>query len=155
MRVNNSARESTSQKSSTAGSKSRPFSVTLLILGVLIMAAINLLGFAQAILNWEFYSSILPIPIEYLALSGLIWGLAGLPLIWGLWFGRPWAIRYTLFFVLTYTLYYWLDRLLLTANAGGANWLFAVITNLLLILIIIWILFRPRAKAFFGETNDR
>ncbi|MGD9093483.1 MAG: hypothetical protein PVF74_11605, partial [Anaerolineales bacterium] len=127
----------------------------LLALGVLSMAAINLFGFVQAILNWELYSAILPIPLTYLALSSLIWGLAGLPLVWGLWLGRVWAIRFTLFFVLAYTLYYWLDRLLLSANAGGSNWPFAVITNLILLLIIFWILYRPPAKAFFGEANDK
>ena len=152
---NNSIVEPTSQKPAATGSKSRPFSVTLLTLGVLIMAAINLLGFAQAILNWEFYSDILSIPLAYLALSGLFWGLAGLPLVWGLWLGRPWAVRYTLFYVLAYTLYYWLDRIILSVNAGGSNWPFIVITNLILIIIIFWVLYRPRAKAFFGETNDR
>jgi hypothetical protein len=147
--------EASTHKPPPTGSYARPFSVTLLTLGVLSMAVINLLGFVQAILNWELYSDILPIPLTYLALSDLIWGLAGLPLVWGLWLGRVWAVRFTLLFVLVYTLYYWLNRLLLLANAGGSNWPFAVITNSILIIIIYWILNRPRARAFFGETNDR
>ena len=146
--------ESAPQLTLTNGPKSRPLSVTLLILGVLIMSAINLFGFAQAVLNWEFYKELLPLSPLYLAMSGLIWGLAGLPLVWGLWFGHAWAPRSTLFFALAYTLYYWLDRLLLSTNAGGSNWPFAVVTNVSLILIIYWILYRPRAKAFFGVAND-
>jgi len=132
-----------------------PCSVTLLIIGVLIFTSTSLIRGVQALLQWEFLQELLPISPLYLALSGFLWGAAGLPLIVGLVKGRRWALRFTLAAVLAYSIYYWLDRLLLTSDRGESNWLFAIVLNLLLLLLVSWIQSRPRVKAFFGVSHDR
>jgi hypothetical protein len=133
---------------------SRPFSVTLLTLGVLTIATINLIRFLLSLLQWEFLNDILPISPAYLAVSGLVWCLVLLTQTWGLWRGHTWAPRLTLVTSLTYTLYYWLDRIFLTANYGGQNWPFALVFNITLLASIYWILSRRKARAFFGELYE-
>jgi hypothetical protein len=132
----------------------RPFSVTLLTLGVLTIATVNLIRFILTIVQWEFLNDILPISPVYLALSGLVWSLVLPPLAWGLWQGYPWVPRLTLLTSLAYSLYYWLDRLLFTTNYGGQNWPFVIVFNIILLSSIYWILFRRKAKAFFGEIYE-
>lgn len=133
---------------------SRPFSVTLLIIGVLIIATVNSIRFILTIIQWEFLKDILPITPLYLALSGLFWSLVLLPQAWGLWRGYPWAPRSTLISSIAYTLYYWLDRLFLTTNFGGQNWPFVIVFNIILLISIYWILYRRKARAFFGELYE-
>ena len=132
----------------------RPFSVTLLTLGVLTIATVNIIRFLLTILQWEFLNDILPISPVYLAFSGLVWSLVLLPQAWGLWRGYSWAPRLGLITSLAYSLYYWLDRLLLTTNYGGQNWPFVIVFNIILLVSIYWILSRRKARAFFGEIYE-
>jgi hypothetical protein len=127
----------------------RPFSVTLLLLGVLMVSGIYLLRFAQAIRQWEFLSELLRIPPFYLAATGLFWGSIGLMLAWGLWRGRRWAPVLTLAAALAHSMYYWLDRLLLSGEGPGTNWPFAAAANVVLLFLSAWIFTRKRARAFF------
>lgn len=133
----------------------RPLSVTLLAIGVLIFAGINLIRVVASLQQREFLAGLLPVSPLYLSISGLVWLVVGLILAGGLLLGRHWAIRATLVGVLAYSLYNWLDRLLLAAEKPGYNWLFLVVTNLLLLGIVFWILNNRKAKIFFGELNDR
>lgn len=130
----------------------RPFRVTLLALGVLSIAVLNLFRLVQTIQEWSFLSGLLTIPPLYLALSGLGWGLVGLVLAGGLWLGRPWAPRLTRLASLAYCLYYWLDRLLLVNPAiWRTNLPFTAGATLILLIIVLWILSVRKVKAFFGE----
>jgi hypothetical protein len=134
----------------------RPFSVTLLTVGVLSITAINLLRLVQAFRQWDFLAGFSGVSPLYLALTGLIWSAAGLPLGWGLWRGKRRARWATFGTALVYTLYYWLDRLLLVNKAQARrDWPFAAVVTLLLLTCIVWVLSRSKAKAFFGERHDR
>ena len=134
---------------------SRPLSVTMLAFGVLTLAGLNLVRFMAACQQREFLASLLPVSPLYLALSGLLWAVIGLVLAFGLWTGRSFAVGGTLVAALAYTLYYWFDRSLLAADAPAANMPFAVLTNLCLLVVVFWILFRPKARTFFGAMHDR
>ncbi len=148
---------SSKQQSSIIHQKSpRPLSVTLLALGVLSIASLNLLRLVDAVRLWDFLSKLLPISPLYLALTGLIAGGIGLFLAWGLWKGRGWAPRFTMLASLAYAAYYWLDRLLLSnADSRRSNLPFSVGATLVLLALIFYILSRRRAKAFFGDDYDR
>ena len=61
----------------------RPWSVTLLTLGVLLITALNLTRFALSLREWTFLASQPGISPLYLAASGLIWAVAGSALVWG------------------------------------------------------------------------
>jgi len=133
----------------------RPAGVTLLALGVLSIAGLNLLRGQQAIVAWDFLQSLPRVSPLYLASSGLVWGLLGLPLAWGLWRGYRWTPRFTLLFVGLYTLYFWLDRLLLTTEGLGVNWPCMAAINIIVILYTWWTLTRPKTRAYFGVRHDR
>jgi hypothetical protein len=132
----------------------RPLSVTLLALGVLTLAGINLLRFVVSLQQWDFLDSLLLVHPLYIAVTGIVWALAGLTMTYGLWFGKGWAVRGTQAITLLYSLYYWLDRLLFATSSGGYNWIFTLGVNILMVLLVFWILSNRKARAFFGAMND-
>ena len=138
-----------------SSSPPRPLSVTLLALGVLTIAGFNLIRFYQAIRLWGFLSEFPTLSPLYLVLSGLIWGVAGVLLAWGLWRGYALARRFTLIFAVAYTLYDWIDRLWISKPGLSANLPFAAGLNLILLLVTLWILTRPRVRTFFGAMHER
>jgi hypothetical protein len=134
----------------------RPFLVTLLAVAVLIMASINLLRFVQALSQWSFLSSLPNVSPVYLAISGLVWTVMGLPLAWGLWRGHPDAPKAARILIPLYSLYYWLDRILLKSGSGGLeNWPFMAGLTLVLILLVYLILALSGSRAFYGDTHER
>jgi hypothetical protein len=134
----------------------RPFLVTLPTALVLIMTSANLMRFAGSLSQWEFLSTLPRMSPVYLAVSGLIWTLVGLPLMWGLWRGHPQAPKATRIIALAYTAYYWLDRALLQSDPPNrSNWVFMAGLTILLLVAVFWTFSRPAAKAFFGEIHDR
>src|SRR4030042_4223594 len=72
---------------------SRPASVTILAIGVLIITVINLVRLILSIRDWEFLASWPGVSPLYITLTGLIWTLTGLILLWGLWREKNWAPR--------------------------------------------------------------
>ncbi|MBC8506983.1 MAG: hypothetical protein ISR58_08720 [Anaerolineales bacterium] len=131
----------------------RPFPVTLLILLVLTYTSLGWFGFIEAVRHWDFLQELpLVVPPLYLASRNAFWGLAGIPLIWGLWVGRHWAWRVTQIAAVFYTLYYWLDRLLLAdSSAIAGRWPFALgltITCLFYTFIVLWL---PRSRRFYNR----
>jgi hypothetical protein len=133
----------------------RPGSVTLLALGVLMIGGMNFLRFVEAIRQWEFLETLLSISPAYLALSGLVWSAAGLALGWGVWRGLEWARRAALPVALAYSAYYWIDRLVISSEGAGTNWPFSIGLNLILLIWLAWILRRKRVQAFFDNETDR
>lgn len=127
----------------------RPFSVTLLVFGVLTIAGINLYRCIEAILQWRFLAGLLPALVSYIMLSGLFWSLIGLPLAWSLWRGNRRAPQMTLWIVLVYITYYWLDRLLIRQGSASDNLPFTLGFAVLVLAFVFWTLSRPVAKAFF------
>lgn len=139
----------------------RPWSVTLLALGVLIITATNLTRFVLSLRSWTFLASQSGVSPLYLAVSGLIWSVAGSILFWGLWRAKLWAPRLMQAEALTYALYYWLDLLFLkdhpvSGAAGGiqvvlpTNWQFSTIVTVLCLAYMVWTLRRSKVKAYFG-----
>lgn len=142
-------------RSTDASPTRRPFSVTLLALAVLTIAGLNLLRFIQAILLREFLSEFPSVSLPYLILSGLVWAVSGLVSVWGLWRRKNWAPRFTMIFILVYSLVYWLERLWLSRYNSWMNVPFAIGANILLLLFTAWVLTRPKARSFFGEFHER
>lgn len=129
----------------------RPASITYLAFAILMITGFNLLRFWNAFGDYEFLSSLLPFSPLYLVLGGLFWGLTGLVLFYGLWLGKRWAPILTCIAAFGYTLYYWLDRILLSSQGVGVNWLFVLIVNIILLALILWILNRSLARRYFGD----
>ena len=143
----------------------RPLCVTLLALGVIIIGGLNLARFGLAIRYWDYLHRLTTVSPWYLALSGLVWGLAGLPLAWGLLRRKVWAPGLMRAMTLSYATYYWLDQVFLqdhplTGAEGGArlllpgNWTFQAGLTVVLIAFIVWTLNRRTTKFYFGEVNE-
>ena len=134
---------------------SRPFSVTLLALVVLTITGIHLIRFLRAIYLWDFLSDLPGISPLYLTLTGLIWSIIGLLLVWWIWRGYPHSPKITRIAALTYTLYFWLDRTLVAgALVERPNDSFVVGVNILLLVFTFWVLSRPNVTSFFLSTDS-
>jgi hypothetical protein len=143
---------------------SRPVSVTILMLGVLIITMINLTRLVLSIKYWGFLGSWPGISPLYIAMTGFIWTSEGALLLWGLWKRKIWAPRLMLAVALTYALYYWLDHLLLMGRpangTSGAirallpvNWQFAAGVTVICLAYTAWTLGRAKVKAYFNSVN--
>jgi hypothetical protein len=134
----------------------RPFSATLLTWMVLIIASLNWLQLVMVLRQWAFLQSISqPLLVFYLAITGLIWGLVGSLLVWGLFFGLPWAPRLMQIAAPVYAVYYWLDRLFVAdSSAIVSRWPFALGLTILLLGSTYWVLSRPKVQQFYQHTGS-
>jgi hypothetical protein len=124
----------------------RPFGVTFLAIIVVFAAVGNGLRLGEAIFFWKTLEEYGAHPL-YIAISGGMWLIAGLFLVWGLWQGKAWGWVAALSGTVGYTAWYWLDRLFL--QKPHANWPFALITNVIFLLLILIILFSRKTRRFF------
>jgi hypothetical protein len=130
----------------------RPWGVTLLALGVLCIAAFNLLGFYQVLMTRELTKSILPFSPTLLGIGKLIFGIGGVFITWSLWTGRPWAPKLTRLACLVYAGYLWIDRLLLQNPVGNMeNKAFMAVATLISILLVFWLLAKRGVQNYFGS----
>ena len=135
----------------------RPFSVTLLAVGVLTTAGIHLIRLLQAIQNWDFLAELPGVSPLYLALTGFFWAAAGFPLGLALLYGAPGAPAVARLMAAVYTIYYWSGRFLAAYAAGsiqaaGFAWGFAALLTVIFLGLFYWILSRPKAKAYFRRA---
>ena len=140
-------------------SKKRPTGVTLLAGGVLILVGLNLVRLVQAIKQWSFLSSLPSVHPWYQVLTGLVWSAVCLSLFFRLWNGWSKTPLLTFLAMIAYTVYAWLDRIFLAKQVANlssvSNWPFMVGLTIILLLLSVWILTRWKARAFFGEVNER
>jgi hypothetical protein len=108
----------------------RRSAVLIILAGVTL--AISLVGWLRllvAIGGWNYLGEIAPavLPV-YLAISGMIWALIGMVSAVGIWFRKRWAVILLGCAVISFTVWYWLDRLVLSANPdSNANILFSLV----------------------------
>lgn len=123
MMVQSQHMDSSPSENQAPSRRSRPIFVTMLAVGVLIIASLYLLRLVGAVRQWQFLSDLGGVSPLYLALTGFIWASAGLLLFWGLWRGHARAARFAPVYLLVFALYYWLDRIVLANHAVSlANW---------------------------------
>jgi hypothetical protein len=145
---------------------SRPWSVTILAFGVLIITILNLTRFILSITNWDFLVSWPGVPALYMVMTGLIWTLVCSILCWGLWRAKNWAPRLMKAVLLTYVLYYWMDHVFLVDHpmngVVGArqallpvNWRFAAGMTVVCMVYTVWTLNNPKVKAYFGLDESK
>ena len=135
--------------------KKRPISATLLTWVVLILASMGWLRLAAVVRQWSFLESLSPTPpLVYLAISGLVWGVVGALLVWGLFLGRSWAPRLAQIIAPLYAAFYWLDRLFIAdRSAISSRWPFAVGLTALLLISTFWVLSRPKVQHFYHKQS--
>lgn len=135
--------------------RKRPFLVTLLAVLVLTITIINLVRLVKTLTLWNFLASLPGVSPLYLATTGLIGFLIGIPLFWGLWTGDPRAPKVTKIVTVLYLSYQWIERIVLTkARYRLDNWPFAASMTLIIILFVFWTLWRSDVKAYFGDLHE-
>jgi hypothetical protein len=87
----------------------------------------------------------------YIALSGGIWLIVSMLLFWGMWQAKAW-IRYALLVAGgALAVWYWVDRLLL--QGPSANWPFALVFTVLLLIVLSVCVLVPSTKIFFAKER--
>lgn len=110
-------------------------------------------GFARGALALGIPELPLSVPPVYLVVAGGTWGLAGLAMGLGLLRGTRWAPAFTRAATFALAAWYWADRLLLArSDYLQRSWPAAAVMSLLAVAAAFWVLGRPAAKTFFGET---
>jgi hypothetical protein len=142
----------------------RPLSVTVLMVGVLLLTVLNIIRFILSISYFGFLSPRLAISPMYLVMTGFVWGLIGLYIVWGLWKAKSWAPRLMQATALTYALYFWLDQIFLFEHpVSGAplvfgvllpgNWVFSAGVTVIALAYIAWIMNRTKVKLYFDISE--
>lgn len=97
----------------------------------------------------------LSVPAWYLPLTGAIWGGLASALGLGLLRGSPAARRFTPGAAVVYWVWYWADRLLLVqTDFAQRSRPAALVVTVVSLILIVWALSRPSARAFFEERFD-
>jgi len=90
----------------------------------------------------------------YLLLSGAIWGLTGLPLLWGLLTGAGWTRRLFWAASLFCPVSYWLERLILWQDpAGMRNWPFMLVLTMIWLGLIVGFWKSNRIMQYFDQQS--
>jgi hypothetical protein len=126
-----------------------PFRVTLLYWLVLTLSAWNALRLWTALAWRDVLDEFSARPtVMIIAISGAIWLVAGIILIWSIWQKKPWAAKMLLGVAAGYTVWFWSERLIW--QIPHPNWLFAVIVNLALLVYILF-----TTKLLTREAHER
>ena len=133
----------------------RPFLLSLLAIAFLLFAGSGFLRLGGALVNWDLLAAagMRPGPI-YPALTGAAYGLSGLAVALGLWFGWQKAGRLARGLALFYAAWYWIDKLFIAGNPiARTNWPAALVISLGLLAAVIGILQLRRVRLFLHEVN--
>jgi hypothetical protein len=114
--------------------KRRP--ATPLVLVVLSLTAWQAIRLQTALAWYDVLGEFAPVPGPlYTALSGAAWLLVGAFVLWCLWQKKPWTAEVLLGAALAYSVWYWVDRLVL--QAPHANWPFMLLVNVILLAYVL------------------
>jgi hypothetical protein len=126
-----------------------PIRVTLLYIVVLTLTAWNGLRLWTALLWHHALDEFSSRPSSaVIAISGAIWMIIGIILIWSIWQKKAWTKKMLLGASAGYSVWYWSERLIW--QTPHPNWLFAVIVNLTLIAFILF-----TTKLLTREAHER
>jgi hypothetical protein len=132
-------------------SETRPRIVTWLALGALIFSILFIVRFY---LSYHLPNLPITIPRWYLSLTGFVWGLAGLVLSYGLFQIYPWALRMLTWGSLSFSGWYWLDRLFFASSEySQLNWIASLILTFIALGLILGIQRRLDVQAAFKENE--
>lgn len=143
----------------------RLWSVTILETGVLIITVMGFLRGYLAIREARFLASWPGVSPAYLAVTGILVGMLGALVLYGLVRRKHWGMRLAYAAMLTIALGYWLDQIFVADHpygdpAGAAkaflpvNWPFAAAVTAILITYTGLVARSSKVKAYFGDEND-
>jgi hypothetical protein len=132
----------------TDASISRPLRISVLAMCILWFTGLNGLRLGEAVFFWKTLEGY-RLSSLYISLSGGLWLIIGLLLVWGLWQGKAWGRMAVICGTIGYISWYWFDRLVL--QEPRANWPFALAENIILLLMVFFIIFSKRTRLFYTK----
>jgi hypothetical protein len=133
--------------SDTNPSKTRPILVTWLSVGVLILAAVQLIRFL-AVLRIPDLGYV--VPTWYLAFRNGVWFVLMVAIGLGLFSGRRRLLSWIKLVTLLLFLWYWMDRLFLVESSSiRDNFALPALFSVVGISLFFWSLSRPKVRNFF------
>lgn len=133
----------------------RPFGIGLMAVVILLVDLAGFIRLQQAVLRWSFLQTLANWPLgPYLAIGGALWGLVGLPAVYALWRGKPWAARAAWFATIFFVLSYWLDWIFLVeSRASQGNAPFAACVSIVWLAAVFFILRSAPARAWLRTSK--
>ncbi len=131
----------------------RPFPLTVIMGVYLLWILLGWLRFAAALRGRDLILDLVPTSLEvYLIAAGLLWGLAGLPVIWGMLTRASWSPALIRITSLLYPGIYWFERLFLWQDADASrNWPFMLMLTILWLLLTFGALQLRRVQMYFKK----
>jgi hypothetical protein len=131
----------------------RPFGVTLLLWLVLSLSAWGAVRLFGAFRWWnvlnEFSARLNPL---YLSLTGAGWIVVGAVLLRSLFTGKSWVRLAILISIIIWITEYWVERMFF--ESPRANFFFALIASLLLLILTFISAFNQKTKRFFIKSEE-
>ena len=134
----------------------RPFAVTTLLFMVLCLTVWNAIRLYAAVSDWDALAEFSPRPGPiYIAATASFWALSGLVLFNFLRRPGARAPRLAAIYLLAYTIWAWMDRLLL--QQPHPNWPFALSLTLVFVIFFSLLLFDRTLRNYYQqrETHDQ
>lgn len=133
----------------------RPFLLTIMLWMYLLWILLGWLRFAGAIRNQDLILSLASPGLRiYLLAAGLIWGLAGLPVVWGMVTRSSWTPLLILITSVLYPGVYWFERLFLWQDPdAGRNWPFMLLLTLLWLGLAFGALRLKQVRQYFKDDH--
>ena len=131
----------------------RPFGVTLFLWMVLCLSAWGLLRLLATLRWWDvldqFQSRLSPI---YLAITGAVWMVAGIVLLWSIWAGKRWAYLAVPISIFAWLAEYWLERIFF--QDPRANLIFMIAVTIVVSTMTLLITFNRKTKEFLLKSEE-
>jgi hypothetical protein len=134
--------------------RKRPRIITYLSILVFLFSSFYLLRFSQVLIQWDILVDLpLSISPHYLMINGLVWGLSGLVLGWGLWTGRSWARNFCFIYALIYAAFFWIDLIWVAEPIVlQTRWIFNLAVTLLALPCVYFCLNSNSSRNYFNRN---
>lgn len=134
----------------------RPLPLKLIFWIFTLWSLLGWLRFVGALVEPDLIvSRVGPAIYAYLLLAGLIWGLLGLPVLWGLLTRVHWTPLALQIAAVLYPALYWLERLLLWQDPNARrNWPLMLLLTITWAGLVVWGLRSARNRDFFTHLHN-
>lgn len=134
----------------------RPFQLKLIFWVFALWTVLGWLRFVQALGEADMILVLLgPRLFSFLLLAGLIWGLLGLPVLWGLLRRAGWAPLLIQVAAVVYPGLYWVERLFFWQDPyAHRNWPFMLLLTGTWFGLVFWGLRSAHKRAFFANKEN-
>ena len=135
----------------------RPKVLTLIAWIILLWTVLGWLRFYNAISQRHLIQAILPQGLFlWIIIAGLLWGLSGPPLLWGLTFRANWSLKLLRAAALIYPALYWFERLLLWKDPyAQRNWPFMLLLTIFWLGLVALAHRSTRVRIFLNLTESK